>query len=372
MHLVTRGTKVLLISHRPEHSGKGVYAHALKEALAQRPNLRVTLHTKHSQRLDNSLNRIIRVPPAIKVLELLSALNQFSSMLTIPNCYDVYHVTSEVLALFTRSRKPSVVTVHDVLAYTDSVTYGRTSSRLYQLIYQQVRFANKVICVSDQAKSDLMKFLGKRISSSVVRVIYPGVDHTLFRPRSKESARKLLGLPQRSRIVLHVGTEEPRKNLPTLLSAFAQVRRKLPDVILVRVGIPTGGARDLITAEGIGRHVTYLKPSSELLPHVYNAADLFVLPSLQEGFGFPLLEAMASGCPIVASNQGPIVPTLSDTGLLTSPLDIMSLANSILRLLENDGLRDDLAKRAFDRSQLFSWERCAKETAAVYEEISSE
>lgn len=371
MRLLTNEKKVLLVSHRPENSGKGVYAHALKEALACKPNLRVTLHTRHSQRLDNSLNRIIRVPPAIKMLEFLSALNQFSSMLTIPNGYDVYHVTSEVLAFFTRSRRPCVVTVHDVLAYTNSGTYGRTSSWLYQLIYQQVRFANKVICVSDQAKSDLMKFLGKRISSSIVRVIYPGVDHALFRPRSKESARELLGLPQRSRIVLHVGTEEPRKNLPTLLSAVAQVRRRLPDVILVRVGIPTSGTRNLLTAQGMGRRVIYLKPSTELLPHVYNAADVLVLPSLQEGFGFPLLEAMASGCPIVASNQGPIVATLSDTGILTPPLDIINLANSILGLLENDNLRADLAKRAFERSELFSWERCAKETAAVYEEISS-
>jgi len=121
----------------------------------------------------------------------------------------------------------------------------------------------------------------------------------------------------------------------------------------------------------MGAHVIYLKPSSELLPHVYNAADVLALPSLQEGFGFPLLEAMASGCPIVASNQGPIVATLSDTGLLAPPLDVISLANSILRILENDDLRADLAKRAFERSELFSWERCAKETASVYEEVSS-
>src|SRR5712664_1461472 len=139
MCLAAKATKVLLVSHRPENSGKGVYANALKEALEQTPNMRVTLHTRHSQRIDGSLNRIIHVPPAIKMLEFLSALNQFSSMLTIPNGYDVYHVTSEVLAFYARSRRPCVVTVHDVLAYTRSGTYGRTSSRLYQLIYQQIR-----------------------------------------------------------------------------------------------------------------------------------------------------------------------------------------------------------------------------------------
>jgi glycosyltransferase involved in cell wall biosynthesis len=211
-----------------------------------------------------------------------------------------------------------------------------------------------------------MNFLGRRISSHLVRVIYPGVDHGLFKPRNKGLSRQLLGLPEANRIILHVGTEEPRKNLPTLLNAVALVQRRYPDVILVRVGSPTNVTRDMIIGQRMESHVIYLKPGPGLMPHVYNASDVLAFPSLQEGFGFPLLEAMASGCPIVASNRGPIVTTLYDTGILTPPLDTIRLANSILSVLENDELRADLTKRALERSEQFSWERCA-----VYEEVSS-
>lgn len=105
------------------------------------------------------------------------------------------------------------------------------------------------------------------------------------------------------------------------------------------------------------------------LPALYNAADLFVYPSLYEGFGLPPLEAMACGCPVITSNTSSLHEVVGDAGIMVDPYDVDRLADAMHKVLSNDGLREDMIKKGLERAEMFSWEKTARETLKVYEEV---
>jgi glycosyltransferase involved in cell wall biosynthesis len=202
-------------------------------------------------------------------------------------------------------------------------------------------------------------------------VVHLGVAPA-FSGGDRASARAELGLPpDRPLLLLHVGSEERRKNVETLLAALARLARRRRDLLLVRVGGGSSRSRRLIRRLGLAAHVRYCSDLAEAdLVRWYRAADAFVFPSLYEGFGLPVLEAMACGCPVVAAHRTSVPEITGEAALLVDePLDPEALAGGIERVLDDPALAAALAAAGPRRAAAFTWQRAAAGTLEVYRRI---
>jgi glycosyltransferase involved in cell wall biosynthesis len=283
---------------------------------------------------------------------------------------DLFHATNYT-APRTRST-PLVLTVHD-LALLRFPELGTPALRRHvQRVGATAAHARRVIADSESTARDLRELVG--IDAGKIHVVYPGCDARFFRavdPVAVDAARARYGIA--APYVLHVGTLEPRKNLERLVRAFASARaaHRLPHR-LVLCG-PRGWGSDalhqLLAAPRIAGSVHWMGPAArDDLPALYAGATLFVYPSLYEGFGFPPLEAMACGTPVLTTAVASLPEVVGDAAVLVDPYDEAALAERIARLLQDpDGLAN-LSARGRPRAAQFTWERCARETLAVYRE----
>lgn len=294
----------------------------------------------------------------------------------------VYHLTSQNLATLLLFRKPKgkvVVTVHDIFPYmlrTDRQirTYHTPADQLFdRMAMAGLKRADYLISVSKYTKQCLVKHLG--ISPEKVTVVYPGIDHTRFRPRAvPEMIRERYRLPRGRKYLIYVGSEDPRKNLLTLVYALAKLRRDLPDIDLIKVGrahFDSERRRLIEVADqlGVRSFIHFLDDVPEDdLSLLYNLANVCVMPSLYEGFGFPVLEAMACGTPVVCADAGSL-PEVSDNGALlfeAGPTAGDRLAVALLQVLTNYNLQEAMRANGLDRAGTFEWSRTARQVLEVY------
>lgn len=285
----------------------------------------------------------------------------------------LYHATNYVLPR--RFGAHAVVTVHD-LALLRFPELGTAALRRHvRKTRDSVRRAQRVIADSEATRKDLITLL--HVPPDKVRVVHLGCDEDFgggHAGQSRENVARRLGTNQP--YLLHVGTIEPRKNLIRLVSAFAAARREVGfPHHLVLAGSPGWGGDEVLRKihdANLGELVHLVEDGSRaVVRDLYRAADLFVYPSLYEGFGLPPLEAMASETPVVASNAASLPEVVGDAALLVDPLDEAALAHAIVRGLTDEMLRRTLRRAGSKRARLFTWERCARETLSVYEEAAS-
>jgi len=234
-----------------------------------------------------------------------------------------------------------------------------------------VRAAGAVIAVSESTRRDLLAHL--KVEPERVYVVYGGVAER-FRPASLakiQEVRARYHLPER--FILTVGTIEPRKNYLRLLEAY----RRLLDqgyneglVIVGKLGWRYKTFFQRLRELNLEQSVTLLGfVADDDLPALYSAAEIFVYPSLYEGFGLPPLEAMACGIPVVASNTSSLPEVVGDAGLLVSPYETAALAAALKKLLDDASLRAALRARGFRQAAKFRWETAARCTLEVYKEV---
>ncbi|HEY8478157.1 MAG TPA: glycosyltransferase family 1 protein [Chloroflexota bacterium] len=265
-----------------------------------------------------------------------------------------------------------VATVHDVIPYV----LPETSTTLDRWVYRYwlprvVRALDAVITVSRHSKADIQRFL--RVDPARVHVVPEGV-HPRYRPVAREAALATLArYGIRAPYILFVGSVEERKNLPRLLEAYAALRAWSTRWTLVVVGARqwrSSPAFETVRRLGLGPHVRFtgFVPEDDL-PALYAGADLFVFPSLYEGFGLPVLEAMACGTPVVASNAASLPEVAGDAALLVDPRAVDALGAAMRRVLTDEGLARALRARGLERARAFTWDRAARLTLAVYQEV---
>ncbi len=278
---------------------------------------------------------------------------------------DVLHALAYVSPILTS--RPTVVTVHD-LSFLRSPERFRFANRNYLRLFTglSVKRACRVIAVSQHTKQDVMTVYG--IPADKIDVVYSGLDAHFKRPSSQaiEEFRAAHGLPER--FILYLGTIEPRKNLSTLIRAYAKVRPA--GVKLVCAGGRGWMYQDVFqTVEElrISRDVIFpgFLPDDDL-PLWYSAADVFVYPSAYEGFGLPVIEAMACGVPTITTNASSLPEAAGDAALLVPPDDTTALAEALSRLLDDPSLRSGLAIRGPAQAARFNWADAARCTAGVY------
>ena len=286
---------------------------------------------------------------------------------------DVAHFTNGVIPL--ASRVPAVVTIHD-MSLTLYPRYHPVRRVLLHrpLVDQAAARASAIITHSASARQDIVRLY--RLDPARVHVVHLAADTEFVRVEDAvrlEQVRRQYDLPER--FILYVGTIEPRKNLPRLLSAFTARRRRgdLPHQ-LVCVGPYGWRAREVrhrSAAPDLGREVRFLGyvPVGDL-PALYSLSDLFVFPSLYEGFGLPVVEAMACGTPVLVGRNGALTEVAGDAAEVVDPLDEAAIGDAIVALAGDDGRRRELAARGLRRAREFSWERAAIETLAVYRQVA--
>lgn len=287
---------------------------------------------------------------------------------------DLVHGLVNVLPLATPV--PSVVTVHD-LSFLRMPERFPTAKRLYltQLCRRSVAKAQRVIAVSRQTADDLVHFFG--IAAQKIEVVYNGVAANFVPLAASECEhfRQQIEVPER--FLLYVGTLEPRKNLERLLEAFARWRSQTSahnhDVGLILAGAQGWFYEQIfeqVRALGLEGRVRFpgFIPAAEL-PYWYNSALAFVYPSLFEGFGLPVLEAMACGTPVICSRAASLLEVADEAALTFAPEDTEGLVACLEQTVVDEALRCDLRQRGLARAQRFSWRRCAQETLTVYETL---
>ena len=281
----------------------------------------------------------------------------------------LYHGLAFVAPL--RAPCPTVVTVHDLSFMTRPGTH-KLFNRLYLTLFTRwsCRRAARVIAVSQWTKRDVASLLG--IDPERVDVIPHGV-HPRFRrlPEDDVAAfKRAHAIPDRC--VFFLGSLEPRKNLATLIDAFAALRTQDSGLgtHLIVGGAPGWKYEPIferVEALGIQERVRFEgQIAHDDLPFWYNACAAFAYPSLYEGFGMPVLEAMACGAPVVTSDAASLPEVVGEAGLMVAPADAGGLAQALGRVLSDDALRADLSRRSVERAAAFTWRRTAELTMETY------
>jgi glycosyltransferase involved in cell wall biosynthesis len=361
-----------------QHAGLGRYAQELLLALAtaDRQNEYVVFYNNPAAaRVEPSLERFpkITTPLSYKPWRLSALLAHFTRIPQDPLLpgVDLFHATDHLLPYFRRIK--SVFTLHDLIFLFHPETHKSLNRWFLTLMMPRfLRAADAVIAVSECTKRDAIRFY--RIPEEKITVIYEGVNPR-FRPASPEAiaaVRARYGLPER--FILYVGTIEPRKNLTTLLEAFHHLLATY-DLRLVIVGkkgwLYERFFRRLRELGLEGQVIFTGYVPDEDLPAIYSAADLFVFPSLYEGFGLPVLEAMACGAPVVCSNTSSLPEVAGDAALLVDPTDARALTGAMEQVLTNERLWATLRAKGMERARGFTWEKAAYRTWEVYQQVIS-
>lgn len=270
--------------------------------------------------------------------------------------YDLLHVPGHKLPRYCPC--PTVVTIHDLafLKFPDTFRPAHRQ-RLIWFTTDAVRRSTRIIAISVSTKRDLCDLL--QADPGKIDVVHHGADHSVFHPSIHPIIRPLP-------YILTVGALQPRKNLITLIRAFKKLR--VPAELLIAG--QRGWLWEPIEQEAAASRIQLLGhvPDDELAD-LYRGAAVVAMPSLYEGFGIPLVEAMACGAPIVAANASSFPEVLGDAGVLLDPSDEDAWAMTLLDLLSNAARQKELSERSLARAKQFTWDRTAEQTLAVYRKV---
>ncbi len=307
-----------------------------------------------------------------KILALLVLLVRRPKFEKLIGEFDVLFLPN-INNLSISGEKQLVVTVHD-LSFAVVPEYYDLKRRLWHwsLGYKKLlRRADKIIAVSEYTKQDIIHELG--VPEERVEVIYQGVDHTRFYPglnvNKLRAVRNKYSLP--GEFILYMGTLEPRKNLVGLIQAFENMDASAQLVIAGKPGWKFRSIFDAAKNSHKKNRIQFLGfVDEEDKPYLLKLARVFAFPSLYEGFGLPVLEAMAVGTPVVTSGVTSLPEVVGDAGLLVNPYNIEEIAFALDQLLTDEDLRARLTEKGLLRAKQFSWEKTASETLACLKGVS--
>jgi glycosyltransferase involved in cell wall biosynthesis len=271
---------------------------------------------------------------------------------------------------------PSVAVVHDITFKVHPEWFAQDRRfRFDRLFWREVKRAERIVTVSEHSKADIVRILG--VEASRVTVIPEAAD-PFFRPVRDEE--RLAGVREKYGLepgfLFTAGAIHTRRNLERLIEAVSRASRDLgeeTELLILGTTAPFTPPVDIwgtarrCGMEGRVKHIEYVSEEDLLL--LYNACGIFVYPSLYEGFGLPVIEAMACGTPVVCSNVTSLPEVAGDAALYFDPLSVEEMADAVARAMEDGGLREELGRAGMSRAATFSWSRAAAETLRVFREI---
>lgn len=313
-------------------------------------------------------NQIKIIPFRYKIY---SFVEQLMYPIRIPKC-DVFwtpHFNSPLLPIKAKKR---LVTVHDVNHLSNPKYFSFAKRYIAKILYKNAVYRSRYIyTVSEFSKSEILKFFS--VDPDKIKVVYCGVSQNFSKIKSTTPT---LELPKN--YLLYVGNVKPHKNLMTLLKAYCLLEREIKEKYkLVVLGKKDGFITEdreifkFIEENDLHRrvHFTGFIPDQEV-PLVYKNASLFVFPSLYEGFGLPILEAMSSGVPVISSNKASLPEVGGDAVLYFDPTDLSDLKENIIRLLADQTLRDKLVKKGHEQVKRFDWQKSIDKHKKVLKDLN--
>jgi glycosyltransferase involved in cell wall biosynthesis len=311
----------------------------------------------------NVVSRFYSIPPSLATV-VWNDLHIFSLNNLIGDI-DIFH-SSDWIQPPVKAKK--VTTIHDLVVYKYPETSHPKIVSTHKRRLEWVKKECDAIIVDSQAtKKDVIEELN--IVAEKINVIYLAVSEKfhLLNEESLKEIKKKYNIEDN--FILSIGTAEPRKNLKRLIQAYHLIKS---DKEIMRVGkldLMIGGNKGWGDAVGVKDADIRGYMSSDDLTALYNAASLFVFPSLYEGFGLPVLEAMACGCPVITSNQGSLKEIAEGYALGCDPYDEENIAEAIKKVYINKSLQHILKKKGIDRAKEFTWEKTARMTLEVYRRL---
>jgi len=287
--------------------------------------------------------------------------------------FDLVHDPFGIGPLAFQMSFKKVITIHDLTPFLFPKQYPTYSVILHKLLLPKTtRNADRIITISICSKRDIIKYL--KVPENKIDVIYRASGKQFIPLGEKEVRERRRKCDLDFPFILYVGVLHPRKNIPRLIEAYHQVKKTGVAHKLVIGGKKLFKYTDIfeiIARLNLERDVVFTGyVPDEDLPGLYNAADLFVFPSLYEGFGIPPLEAMACGTPVITSNTSSLPEVVGDVEIMVDPYDVDGLAEAMYRVLTDEALRKDMSKKGVERAKLFSYEKEARETLKVYQEVA--
>jgi len=290
------------------------------------------------------------------------------------NHIDVYFNPRYILPYFSGSKM--VVTIHDMIAFLyPEIWPGVSGFRIRQYIRISSKRANMILTVSDSAKNDIMRILN--IPEKKIKVIPCGINKELYNPNYDKSLQNAMIKKYRivKKFILAIGPMGSRKNHDRLIQAYSNLSNTIKEEYqLVITGEKKGCYQDLlkiIDQLDLSEAIIFpgFIPEKEM-PVLINAASIFIFPSLYEGFGIPLLEAMACGTPLLTSKVSSIPGITGNAALLFNPKSIKEMADAMNKILTDGELREDLVEKGFKQIKKYSWKNSAKELLNVFENFN--
>lgn len=270
-----------------------------------------------------------------------------------------------------------VITVHDLtpLVFPNQFKKGLRGKIKWEIQKKLLSRADAIITDSNSSKKDIINFA--KVDSSKIHVIYlaAGEEFKQIQTDLVEKMKKKYDLPEK--FVLYVGDVTWNKNLPNLIKAVEKTGFALVMVgkTLIDKNFDKSNPwnKDLVEVQSMISNNKKIKVlgyvSTDDLVALYNAAQVFVMPSIYEGFGLPVLEAMSCGCPVVTSKKGSLPEVAGDAAIYVNPDSIDEIAEEVGKLLKNDELRGKLSNKGLEQAKKFSWEKTARETVDVYKKV---
>jgi glycosyltransferase involved in cell wall biosynthesis len=278
---------------------------------------------------------------------------------------------------------PYVLTVHDVLEHM-ARTNGRSDwLRLlnFQLTRRALKGAERIFAVSKFTKGEIERLFG--IAPARIKVVYNAIDERFLSGHATDADRQLLA--ERYQVnypfLLYAGRISPHKNIVRIIEAFSALKAELekedrfPDLKLIIIGDELSKHPDLrrtVIRSGVHNDVRFMGfVPIEMLRVFYDAAKVFVFPSLYEGFGLPPLEAMAHGTPVVTSNTSSLPEVVGNAAVLVNPENVFEIMRAVQRVLLDQSVRDRIKQRSHEQTKKFSWDKSAQRILEVYQEVAT-
>jgi glycosyltransferase involved in cell wall biosynthesis len=374
--------KVALDLRRITEFGVGTYTRNIIRALARLDSANQYFLLGPSQRITEigSLPSRFESIPLVHDGTTAKGYMEFRGALKRVRC-DVVHIPH----LFWMPRRlpcPYVVTVHDLLEhmYRAHDGSGLRRSLHFHLTRRVLNGAGRILAVSKFTKAELEKLFD--IPASHIEVVYNAIDERFLSGHASEADRQILA--ERYLVtypfLLYAGRISPHKNLVRIIEAFSALRtelekeNKFPDLKLIIIGDELSKHPDLrrtVIRSGVQNEVRFMGfVPIEMLRIFYDAAKVFVFPSLYEGFGLPPLEAMAHGTPVVTSNTSSLPEVVGNAAVLVNPENVFEIMRALHRVLLDQSVRDKLKMRSYEQAKKFSWDDSARKVLDIYEEVA--